>query len=226
MPTVSFLRPIQIETACEERGQSWSEVTLSTAQARWSPERDPNSLLYSVKSSEELHLRSQLLQTVRAIRFNSQFKTQETESPFALPEPQRTWPGRCRSSPVQELPRRWPCSGKRTSRAQSLRLSPGYALTLHTGNPWTDQHWDERLGQRLPETEAGALASCAVGAELSQHCLWRCWTCAQPNGPPSPLLPKPTSVVPKQTPVRIKSETVTSHGMEDRGLRIRIWSVK
>uniref|UniRef100_A0A3B3S3M7 RNA helicase n=1 Tax=Paramormyrops kingsleyae TaxID=1676925 RepID=A0A3B3S3M7_9TELE len=113
-------------------------------------QRDPNSPLYSVKSFEELRLKSQLLQGVYAMGFNRPSKIQENALPMMLAEPpqnliaqSQSGTGKTAAFVLAMLSRvdpsnKWP---------QCLCVSPTYELALQTGKVI------EQMGKFYPDVK-------------------------------------------------------------------------
>ncbi|KAL7978547.1 hypothetical protein Chor_005529 [Crotalus horridus] len=111
-------------------------------------QRDPTSPLYSVKSFEELRLKSQLLQGVYAMGFNRPSKIQENALPMMLAEPpqnliaqSQSGTGKTAAFVLAMLSRVEPDH----KHPQCLCLSPTYELALQTGKVI------EQMGRFYPE---------------------------------------------------------------------------
>lgn len=72
----------------EEEHPSNLIASTNTVQVKLADQQaDPNSLLYSVKSFEELGLRPELLKGLHAMKFSKPSKIQETALPLLLSNP-------------------------------------------------------------------------------------------------------------------------------------------
>ncbi|XP_078741968.1 LOW QUALITY PROTEIN: ATP-dependent RNA helicase DDX19A-like [Lampetra fluviatilis] len=111
-------------------------------------QRDPNSPLYSVKSFQELHLKSNLLQGVHKMGFNRPSRIQESALPMMLADPpqnliaqSQSGTGKTAAFVLAMLSRINPD----LNHPQCLCVSPTYELALQTGSVIT------QMGQFCPE---------------------------------------------------------------------------
>ncbi|XP_075912454.1 ATP-dependent RNA helicase DDX19A-like isoform X6 [Petromyzon marinus] len=111
-------------------------------------QRDPNSPLYSVKSFQELYLKSNLLQGVHKMGFNRPSRIQESALPMMLADPpqnliaqSQSGTGKTAAFVLAMLSRINPD----LNYPQCLCVSPTYELALQTGSVIT------QMGQFCPE---------------------------------------------------------------------------